>query len=127
MASCAPKREPSPRSLFPGAIQTTPFSINPAGAITGDYLDANYYGHGFLRARDGTLTTFDDPGGNDTTAVGINPAGTIAGVFHNYDVNFVGHGFLRTHDGTFTNFDVPGNLTPSQHLYQPGRGNHGKL
>src|SRR5260221_6154981 len=37
-------------------------SINTAGAITGFYADANYVVHGFLRARDGTLTTFDVPG-----------------------------------------------------------------
>ena len=37
-------------------------SINPAGAITGLYVDpANVY-HGFLRAPDGTFTTLNAPG-----------------------------------------------------------------
>ena len=43
----------------PGSLVTEPFAINPAGAITGPYFDASGIEHGFLRARDGTLTTFD--------------------------------------------------------------------
>jgi hypothetical protein len=35
--------------------------INPAGTITGFYVDTNTVYHGFLRARDGTITTFDAP------------------------------------------------------------------
>jgi hypothetical protein len=34
----------------PGSASTFPRAINPAGAITGDYIDANYVFHGFLRA-----------------------------------------------------------------------------
>ena len=36
-------------------------SINPAGAITGYYLDVNGVFHGFLRAPNGSVTTFDAP------------------------------------------------------------------
>ena len=32
----------------PGAIDTEPFGINPAGAITGFYTDASFITHGFL-------------------------------------------------------------------------------
>ncbi len=46
----------------PGAVDTFPSSINPAGAITGLIIDANFVFHGFLRARDGVFTTFDPPG-----------------------------------------------------------------
>jgi hypothetical protein len=94
----------------PGAVNGTfPFAINPAGAITGYYQDANFVGHGFLRAGDGTLTTFAAPGDvNGTYPFAINPAGAITG--SSYDANFVGHGFLRTPDGTFTTFDVPGDV-----------------
>ena len=47
------------------------------------YVDASGVGHGFLRARDGTTTTFDVPGvGNGTAPFGaINPSGAITGVY----------------------------------------------
>jgi hypothetical protein len=49
---------------------------------------------GFVRAPDGTITTFDAlPNAN-------NPIGTITGV------RFP-HGFVLAPDGTFTRFDVP--------------------
>ena len=95
----------------PGAVNGTfAFAINPAGAITGYYNDANFVGHGFLRAgAAGILATFDAPGDvNGTYPFAINPAGAITGF--SYDANFVGHGFLRAVDGTFTTFDVPGDL-----------------
>ena len=50
--------------------------------IVGAYFDANFVNHGFLRARDGTFTTFDPPGSTapfGTTPIGINPAGAIVG------------------------------------------------
>jgi hypothetical protein len=72
---------------------TFAFSINPAGAITGTYFDASYVGHGFLRAPDGTFTTFDAPGAGYTNPSSINPAGAITGYY--YDASVVGHGFLR--------------------------------
>ena len=54
----------------PGSIYTYPWSINPAGAITGNYYDATGTGpHGFLRAPDGTFTTFDIPGAVDTISM----------------------------------------------------------
>ena len=53
---------------------TSPSGINPAGAITGYYCDAVTC-HGFLRAPDGTVTTFDFPGSGYTQPVGINPEG----------------------------------------------------
>ena len=41
---------------------TFPTAINPAGVITGYYLDAGSIPHGFLRARDGTFIPFDPQG-----------------------------------------------------------------
>src|SRR5882757_5583469 len=61
----------------PGSVDTEPFAINPAGAITGPYFDASGNEHGFLRARDGTLTTFDPAGSIETNPEGINLAGAI--------------------------------------------------
>jgi hypothetical protein len=74
--------------------------INPAGAIAGYYFDASGLSHGYLRARDGTITTFDAPGAGTgscqgTIAQSINPAGAIAGYV--VDANNVAHGFLRSH------------------------------
>jgi predicted membrane protein len=98
-----------------GAFQGTAFCvvdcINRNGAIAGLYFDANNVGHGFVRAPDGTITTFDVPGAGTgafqgTSPGGINPEGVIAGVYT--DANNMNHGFMRTADGTFTTFDVPG-------------------
>src|SRR5262249_4569341 len=98
----------------PGTIEPNlpafvpPGGINPAGAITGYYSDLLFAPlHGFLRAPDGTFTTFDAPAPvNGTLPQSINPAGAIAGSY--FDANTVAHGFLRPPDGTFIAFDVPG-------------------
>jgi len=55
--------------------------------------------HGFVRAKDGTITTIDAPGagtgpGQGTQCGSINPAGAITGSY--IDSNNVFHGFLRT-------------------------------
>src|SRR5215467_4453836 len=66
----------------PGGSQTAATSINPAGAITGSYMDATVgHTHGFLRARDGTITAFDVPGGSGTFPQSINPARAITGSY----------------------------------------------
>ena len=80
------------------------------GVIEGYYADVDFVYHGFLRAPDGTFTTFDAPGAGTlifegTIASRINPAGAIAGYYS--DATFVAHGFLRAKDGTFTTFDAP--------------------
>jgi hypothetical protein len=101
-----------------GFAEGTGFSgagINPAGAVAGAYTDASDVQHGFLRASDGTFTTFDAPGAGTGTfegtyVVGINPAGAITGQY--YDVNFLAHGYLRDRDGALTTFDVPGAIDP---------------
>jgi hypothetical protein len=67
--------------------------------------------HGFLRVRDGAITTFDAPGAgtgaNQGTIAGdLNDLGVIAGYY--IDANNVSHGFLLNPDGTFTTFDAPG-------------------
>jgi hypothetical protein len=71
--------------------------INPAGAIAGAYLDASNVSHGFVRARDGAITTFDAPGagtgsGQGTFPDDINPPGAIVGSF--LDASNAFHGFL---------------------------------
>jgi hypothetical protein len=68
--------------------------------------------HGFLRASNGTFTTFDAPGAVCpsffsicTWPASINPQGAITGY---YCDAITCHGFLRGHDGTITTFDPPG-------------------
>ena len=78
---------------------TEAYSVNPAGEITGYYIDANNVSHGFLRARDGAITTFDAPDAvtspyQGTAAYSINPGGVITGAY--YGESVVVHGFLRT-------------------------------
>lgn len=92
-----------------GAVATVANSINNAGAITGNWSDANAGHHGFVRAADGTITTFNAPDastagyGKGTFHESINSAGVIAGY-----CNCEGErGFVRAADGTITNFDVP--------------------
>ena len=65
--------------------------------------------HGFLRAPDGTITTFDPPGSIYTVPTSINPSGAITGYYQ--DASQGWHGFLRATDGTLTTFDPPGSAT----------------
>ena len=95
----------APGAATGNGFGTVALSINPAGAIMGYYNDANAVFHGFLRARDATIATFDPPGSAFTIPGSINSPGTIAGFY--FDAGFVPHGFLRARDGTFTTFDLP--------------------
>ena len=57
--------------------------------------------HGFVRAKDGTVTLLDAPGAGTgfvegTLAWSINPAGQVAGFYS--DANRVNHGFLWKKD-----------------------------
>ena len=71
----------------------------------------NYNSHGFLRSRDGTLTTIDAPSvcqtSNGTFVAGINSAGLIVGSYTDASCAHF-HGFLRAPDGTFMAIDFPG-------------------
>jgi hypothetical protein len=66
-------------------------------------------GHGFVRAPNGTLVTFDVPVGvNGTVPSAINAEGVVTGFA--IDVNFVGPGFLRLPNGALTTFHAPGDV-----------------
>ncbi|HTX76263.1 MAG TPA: hypothetical protein VMD29_08670 [Terracidiphilus sp.] len=85
--------------------------INNLGVVTGDFYDVNYVTHGYVRAPDGKITTYDDPAGGTesfqgTYAYSINDFGVITGAVD--DANNGSHGFLRSPDGKFTDFDFPG-------------------
>ena len=95
---------PFPQGTFPSEF--TPAGINPAGAITGFYVDASSVQHGFVRASGGKITEFDPPGSIFTNPNAIDATGDITGFY--FDANFVGHAFLRGTNGTFTQIDAPG-------------------
>jgi len=64
----------------PGSVNTigfafnnqVPVGINPAGEITGSYIDASFASHGFLRSAKGSFTSFDPPGSISTQPSSIN-------------------------------------------------------
>jgi hypothetical protein len=84
--------------------------LRAGGGVEGVYVDANFVLHGFVRSKQGTITTFDVPAagtgpGQGTLPESNNTAGVIAG---NYlDGNSVDHGFLLDKKGNFNLFDVP--------------------
>jgi hypothetical protein len=89
---------------------TYPLSINNLGATVGFYYDSNFTAHGFLRAADGKLTTFDDPDAGTGTYQGtwpysINDFGVIVGAT-TYP-NKVSVGLLRMPNGRYQDFEFP--------------------
>jgi len=93
---------------------TFPFSIDSAGNVAGTYTSGNsgqpVFGgsyHGFLRAANGAITTFDVPGATcgGTVPSSIN-TGVIVGMY--WDTNCVYHVFVRATNGTISIFDAPG-------------------
>jgi uncharacterized membrane protein len=112
----------------PGATVTGPAAINPAGTVTGSFIDAGALTHSFLRASDGTITPFDPPGATCSVstqtvcsfAAGITPDGTIVGSSYLGTEGFPGfHGYLRAPNGTFTVFDPPGSRFTSAEAINP--------
>jgi hypothetical protein len=70
---------------FQGTFTAGVDGLNPAGTVTGYYLDGSNVYHGYVRDPDGTISTFDAPGagtgpfqGTDTS--GITPAAKIVGM-----------------------------------------------
>src|SRR5258708_6993236 len=107
---------PGSIAIFVGVSFGQNLYINPDGLITGTYFEpisgntfvGNY--RVFLRALDGTFTTFDaatyPPCCIWSFPSGITPAGAITDSFN--DGFSINHGFLRASDGTITTIDVPG-------------------
>jgi hypothetical protein len=89
-------------------------ALNDSGIVIGTYADDKiFFGHGFVRAVDGTITKFDAPdaglnseaGNVGTVPISINKGGVITGNYVNK--NGVSHGFVRTVDGTIIEFTSP--------------------
>ena len=97
----------------PGAQGTSPVSINPAGQIVGIYFDADFATHGFVRATDGGIISFDAPGAvYGTNPVAITPQGSVVGTYT--DGKFNTQIFVRAKDGTITTVEIP---SPGASIY----------
>ena len=80
--------------------------ITPAGTVGGAYHDPQGFVHAFVRAPDGTFTTFSVPGNIGIYPACINEEGAMTGAyFAPIDAEF--HGYVRAPDGTITTFDDP--------------------
>jgi probable HAF family extracellular repeat protein len=95
----------------PGSGQgTIALAINDEGTIVGQYQDANFVYHAFVREPDGHFISFEAPGagsapGQGTEATNVNSEGTVIGLW--IDNNKVFHGFFRSSGGALMSFDVP--------------------
>ena len=90
----------------PDAKATQPLGVNSHGEIVGVYVDAADVPHGFLRGRDGQVTTIDVPDAMVTLAFDLNDQGQIAGTY--IDSGGRVRGFRRDRSGEITTIDAPG-------------------
>jgi hypothetical protein len=90
---------------------TNAFSINNAGTVAGTYFTIGGREHGFVRAPDGTITTFDAPeSAGGTVVTSINDKGAITGVGFPGPIGFA-TGYIRDPEGNFTRFNAPGSTS----------------
>jgi YVTN family beta-propeller protein len=95
-------------------------ALNKQGDAVGDFLDANFGFHGFLRTHSGSFQSIDPPGAQATSAFAVNDLGEIVGAY----IDSAGslHGFRRSPSGIYTTVDFPGapdsQLTGINHLGQ---------
>jgi hypothetical protein len=84
-----------------GTFSGTEQALNSHGQMTGQFTDVNGTLHGFVRARDGKIRSFDAPSAGTypygTYAVGINATGAVTG--NDLDNNNLSHGFIRRANG----------------------------
>lgn len=85
-------------------------SINTWGTVAGVYGDWEnqaFRTHGFLRAPNGAIVSFDPPSGSISPGpIAINDLVLVTGSYE--DADRVNHGFVRNSEGGFTSFAVPG-------------------
>lgn len=84
---------------------TTATGINSAGVITGYFVDAENFYHGFVRSPAGLFVEFSAGAGTSTLPYGINDAGAVTGYY--IDTQSLAHGFVRNRAGVLTTFDAP--------------------
>ena len=81
---------------------TIPTGITADGVIIGSYGQPFFYGGGFVRAADGSITTFQAGPGHSTFVSGTNRKGWTVGEWGG------DHAFLRDPSGATKAFSVPG-------------------
>jgi uncharacterized membrane protein len=82
----------------PNANYTGPVAIDAKGTVGGSWQDnSTAASHGFLRAPDGTITTFDPAGSVDTEVRGMSGKDATVGRYQDSDFNV--HGFIRKPNG----------------------------
>lgn len=87
---------------------TQPQGINDLDQVTGTWIDAQGFNHGFLK--DGaSITSFDMPGADGTIPVGIDNEGDIAGFYYIIASNLT-TGFIL-HKGQFHTVNILGSST----------------
>jgi hypothetical protein len=98
-----------PGALYAGVCEET--CLSPDGTAVGAYFGSSTTFVGFLRTRDGKITTFSAPNAGTAAYIGtfvasISVEGDIAGYV--IDNNGLAHGFVRHRDGTFVpDFEIP--------------------
>ena len=105
---------PGARGPNCGGAFTNPTTINNGGDVAGSYNDCQIgpRHRGFVRGRDGSVTTFDAAPDSSTEVSSINERGDVTGDFFNPDGR---HKFVREATGNIAVFDVPGGLQTHQH------------
>jgi hypothetical protein len=116
---------------------TYPVGIDDAGNIVGIFNAKNHasgFSRGFVRAPNGTFTTFAVPGALSANGgASVNSAGDFTGAYAapssgSSTSNYSYHGFLRTANGAIVTFDVPGATTVAgQGTYPLGIDNEGDV
>jgi uncharacterized membrane protein len=87
------------------SIRTEADLINASGAVAGHYDNGASGVPAFLRAPDGTITTFSPPQAFITTPTDLNDKGAVAGFYQLTDDEM--HAFYRDPAGVLTPFDPP--------------------
>jgi hypothetical protein len=102
----------------PDDQDTFPTGINALGDVVGICHIPTGQG-GFLRRRDGSVTTFDYPSAvGSTNATGINTSGAVVGFYYDAEPRRGGsraHGFVRDQNGSFSSFDYPSSTRTFAH------------
>jgi uncharacterized membrane protein len=93
----------------PGAIATTPNSINNRGDIAGQYTLPGNLTAAFILSKHGEWETFSVPGSVVTIAHGVNTRGDVVGHFTLPGAGQRPRGFTRI-DDVISFFDVPGSI-----------------
>jgi hypothetical protein len=80
-----------------GGVGQEYLTINNLGTVSGTWAATatTSVSHGFIRSRDGVITSFDPPGSANTVATGLNNLNVITGFYYTCAACGDGFGFIR--------------------------------